>query len=135
MEYGISRLSLLLTYEEASGQQADKNAPGLFPIVVADKNGAPEQKTFANCSVADLRKALQRLRRPTSNLPIPQEDAALIKGYRESLARKFTEKSSRVQLAARNQKGVVILTLKDFALTDVRKVIEALKEVLPPEAR
>lgn len=134
VEYGISRLSLLLTYEEASGQQADKNAPGLFPIVLADKNGKPEQKAFADCSVADLRKALQRLRRPTSSMPIPQEDAALIKGYRDSLARKFTEKNSRVQLAARNQKGLVLMTLKDFTLADVRKVIEALMDVLPPDA-
>ncbi len=135
VQYGISRLGLLLTYEEATGKKADRNDPGLFPITVVDKDGATQEKSFANCSVVELRKALQRLRRPTSNMPIPKEDAERIKRYRDSLARKFTDKSSRIQLTARNQKGTILGTLRDFPLAEVDKVIEALMDAVPPAAR
>jgi hypothetical protein len=128
-QYGVTRLSLLLTYEEACGQKADRSDPGLFPIVVGDKDGKPQEKSFASCTVAELRNALQRLRRPTSSTPLPEADVTLIKDYRTSVASKFTDKKNRIQISGRNDKGTTLITVKDIPLPEVKTFIAALDAV------
>jgi hypothetical protein len=129
VQYGVSRLTLLLTYEEASGQKADRNDPGLFPITVGEKDGKPQEKSFASCTVADLRAALQRLRRPTSSAPIPETDMAVLKDYRTSVANKFSDKKNHIQISARNDKGTTLMTVQDIPLTEVPTFIAALTAV------
>jgi hypothetical protein len=79
--------------------------------------------------VADLRAALQRLRRPTSSAPIPEADGALLTDYRTSVASKFSDKKNRIQISARKNKGTTLMTAKDIPLPEVRTFIAALDAV------
>jgi hypothetical protein len=130
MRYGVTCLSLLLTYEEAAATQADRKEPGTTLISVPDEKGHVTRKPFATCSVADMRKALQRLRKPASSAPVPAEEEARLQFYRDAVARKFPKKS-RIQVSARNHKGTVLVSLKDIPLGDMEKLIEALMDSLP----
>ncbi|MDY7225866.1 hypothetical protein [Hyalangium rubrum] len=128
--YGTTNLSVLLTYEEVSKLKVDKRDPGQSPIQVPDKDGRVQTKAFALCSVDELRKALQRLRKPTSSAPIPPEEEANVQRYRDALSHHFG-KQTRVAVVARNHKGTVLLSLKDIPLDQMEKLAEAVLAGLP----
>jgi hypothetical protein len=45
---------------------------------VPNDSGVVDTKFFGECTVADLRKALQRLRKPTSSKPLPSDTVARV---------------------------------------------------------
>ncbi len=75
-QYGVNALRVLLTYAEAAGEELNRNDPSTTLIAVPDEDGVVEEKFFGECTVEELRKALQRLRRPTSSAPLPAEAQA-----------------------------------------------------------
>ena len=77
IRFGVTCLSLLLSYEEAADLKVNHEEPGPTVIEVPDPNGAVTPKLFSACSVEDMRKALKLKRKPTSSKPVPAEDVAL----------------------------------------------------------
>ncbi len=126
-EFGVTRLSLLLTYEEAAGIQADQNDLGGTKINVPDENGVVSEIPFADCTVDDLRAALQRLRKPTSSAPLPPEATARIQRYRDAFTQLFGKKN-RIRVEGRNRKGKVILFFSEVPYEDADKVGAVLKD-------
>jgi hypothetical protein len=53
--------------------ELDTNDPGTMLIQVPNPEGVVEEKFFGECTAADMRKAIQRLRRPTSSKPLPAD--------------------------------------------------------------
>jgi hypothetical protein len=127
--YGVTRLSQLLTYEEAAKIKVNNSDPGPTEIEVPDAKGRVEKKAFASCTTEDMRKAILRKRKPASSEPIPEEQAALIQKYRSNLAHHFGTQT-RVAVVARNHKGKVLLSLKDIPLEEMEKLTEALLDSL-----
>jgi hypothetical protein len=130
-QFGVTRLGLLLTYEEVAGIEADRNNPGGTNINVPDENGVVSVITFADCTVDDMRTALQRLRKPTSSAPLPPEATAHIQRYRDAFTRLFGKKN-RIRVEGRNRKGKVILFLSEVPLEDADKVGAVLKDGIQP---
>ena len=114
-QYGATALSLLLTYAEATKTKVDPKDPSTVVIAVPDQNGVVDEKFFSECTVADLRGALQRLRRPTSSAPLPADILARIEQSRTLWMDYFPEKSG-ANVVASNRKGQAIISLKDMPL-------------------
>jgi hypothetical protein len=131
IRFGGTCLSLLLSYKEAAGLKVNHEEPGPTVIEVPDKNGAVTTKLFSACSVVDMRKALQRKRKPTSSKPVPAEDVALADQYRDALKGQFTQ-GSHVQVVVRNEKGSSVVDFKSVPLAEVATLILALMDHLPP---
>jgi hypothetical protein len=113
--HGMTTLSLLLTYKEAAGCELDVKEPGSMLIEVPAASGQVETKFFAECTVADMRKALQRLRRPTSSAPLPGDVLARVEQGRTFWTGYFPKEAGvRVQL--RNRGGKPVVSLKDIPL-------------------
>jgi hypothetical protein len=129
--FGVTCLSLLLTYEEAADMEANHEEPGPTLIEVPGPNGQVEAKPFSQCSVEELRKAIQRKRKPASSKPLPPEAVVLADQYREAVTGRFP-KGALVKVQVRNQKGKAVLDFKGIPVEQVGKLIEALMEELPP---
>ncbi len=114
-QYGVTALSLLLTYAEASKTEVDANDPSTVVIAVPDPNGVVDEKFFGECTVADLRKALQRLRKPTSSAPLPADTLARVEQCRTVWMGYFPEKAG-VELVASNRKGKAVISMKGIPL-------------------
>jgi hypothetical protein len=130
-QFGVSRLSLLLTYKEAAGIQLNADELGGTLIEVPDDDGALVSKPFSQCSVKDLRKALQRKRRPTSSKPLPQEDLSLVEHYRKAVTGRFPTETP-VRVSVRNLGGEAVISFKDIPLAQVDALTEALLDGTPP---
>ncbi|MFL5344955.1 MAG: hypothetical protein ACJ8AT_09175 [Hyalangium sp.] len=115
VQYGVTALSLLLTYAEASKTEVDTNELSTVVIAVPDQNGVVDEKFFGECTVVDLRKALERLRRPTSSAPLSADILARIEQCRTVWMGYFPEQAG-VELVARNRKGKASVSLKDIPL-------------------
>jgi hypothetical protein len=123
--FGVTCLSLLLTYKEVADMQVDHDKPGGTVIEVPGKNGQVTPKPFAACSVDEMRKAIQRKRKPTSSKPLPAEDVALADQLGNAVTSRFAQGDAvRVQL--RNQKGTSVVDFKGIPLAQVAKLAEAL---------
>jgi hypothetical protein len=131
LNYGVSALSLLNTYKELAGISLHPADPGLTPIEVPDDQNVVVTKNFGDCTVEELRKALQRKRKPTSSQPIPERDLARAQQYRSVLTKAFPAETG-VRLAVRNSKGKTVVTFKDVPLEDVELMVEALMDGLQP---
>lgn len=129
-QFGVSRLSLLLTYAEAAKIQLNPAEPGGTFIAVPGENGAVAHKLFSDCSVMDLRKALYAKRRPTSSAPLPQQDLALVEQYRPAITGRFSAQTP-VRVAARNLNGQAVISFKDIPLSQVDALTEALIDGVP----
>ena len=64
-------MAALLTYEKAADLEADREEPGNTVIEVPGDNGQVAAKPFSQCSVEELRKAIQLKRKPGSSKPLP----------------------------------------------------------------
>jgi hypothetical protein len=128
--FGATRLSLLLTYKEVAKIQLNNAEPGGTLIEVPDDNGVVQHKLFSECSVVDMRKALQRKRRPTSSEPVPAEDLALVEQYRKVVTDRFPT-GSQVRVSVRNISGKAAISFKDIPLTQVDSLTEALIDGVP----
>jgi len=123
--FGVTCLSLLLSYKEAAGVQVNHEEPGGTLIEVPGKTGAVTAKPFSACTVNDMRMALQARRKPTSSKPLPDADLTLANQYREAVTGRFP-KEARVRVQLRNDKGTPVLDFKGIPLADVAKLAAAL---------
>jgi hypothetical protein len=63
--FGVTCLGLLLTYEDAADLEVNHEEPGGTVIEVPGETGEVTSQPFSACSVEQLRKAIQRKRKPT----------------------------------------------------------------------
>jgi hypothetical protein len=129
--FGVSCLYLLLTYKEAADIEVNHEDPHGTLIEVPDDKGQVTSKPFGECSAEQMRRALQRLRKPASSKPLPPEAEALAEQYSEAVTSRFA-KGTRVKVLVRNQKGKAVLDFKGIPLEQVNQLVEALSEQLPP---
>jgi len=129
--FGVSCLYLLLTYKEAADLEVNHEDPGPALIEVPDDKGLVTSKPFGDCSVDQMRRALQRKRKPASSKPLPPEAEALAEQYSEAVTGRFP-KGARVKVLVRNQKGKAVLDFKGIPVEQVNQLIEALSGRLPP---
>jgi hypothetical protein len=134
--FGASRLDLLLTYEEAADLELNHQQPGDTLIEVPVDNGQVVSRPFSACTAEQLRKAIQRKRKPASSKPLPPEAEALADRYREAVARYFPQSGS-IQVQVRNHKGKAVLDFTGIPLEQMSLLAAALSGELPPlsEAR
>jgi hypothetical protein len=130
--FGVTCLSLLLTYKEAADLELNPEEPGATPIEVPDENGHVSTQPFSGCSVEEMRRALRRKRKPASSKPLPPEKVALAEQYSEAVAVRFPKgKGTRIQVLVRNQKGKAVMDFKGIPLEQVNQLGEALTGQLP----
>jgi hypothetical protein len=130
--FGVSCLSLLLTYAEVADVELNHEEPGNLPIEVPDEKGQVSVQPFSACSVDQLQRALRRKRKPTSSKPLPPEAEARAEQYSESVASRFPKgKGTRVKVLVRNEKGKAVLDFKGIPLEQVLLLAEALTAQLP----
>ncbi|WP_224365651.1 hypothetical protein [Hyalangium versicolor] len=130
--FGVTCLSLLLSYKEATDVAVNAEDPGQTPIEVPDEKGQVSTQPFGACSVEQMRRALQRKRKPASSKPLPQEAQVLAEQYGEAVARRFpTGTGTIVKVTVRNQKGKAVLDFKGIPLEQVNRLAEALTGELP----
>ena len=130
IRFGVTCLSLLLSYKEAAGLKVNHEEPGPTVIEVPGKNGEVTQKLFSACSVDEMRKAMQLKRKPTSSKPVPAQDVALADQYREALKGQFTQ-GSHIQVLVRNEKGSSVVDFKSVPVGEVGTLILALMDHVP----
>jgi hypothetical protein len=127
--FGVTCLSLVLTYKELAGLELNHEQPGDTLIEVPDDKGVVTTKHFGACSVDEMRRAIQRKRKPTSSKPLPPEHLSLAELYRKAVTGRYA-KADRVKVQVRNQKGKTVLDFKGIPLAQVAKLGEVL--VAPP---
>ncbi|HYI00785.1 hypothetical protein [Hyalangium sp.] len=124
-EFGVTRLNLLLTYKEVADIPVNNAEPGVTSIEVPASDGTAAPKLFRECTVEELRHAIQRKRKPTSSKPLPPEVLAEVEDYREAVIDRFPEEAP-VHVEARNHKGMVLITFKDIPLAQLDGLAEIL---------
>jgi hypothetical protein len=129
--FGVTRLYLLLTYKEAADIEVNHEDPGSTLIEVPDDKWHVTSMSFGECSVDQMRRALQRLRKPASSKPLTPEAEALAEQYSEVVTSRFP-RGARVKVAVRNEKGKAVLDFKGIPLEQVAQLVAALSEQLPP---
>jgi hypothetical protein len=129
--FGVTCLYLLLTYQEAADVEVNPEEPGGTLIEVPNDLGQVASKPFSQCSVEEMRKALQRKRKPASSKPLPPEAVVLADQYQEAVTSRFSA-GVRVKVQVRNQKGKAVLDFEGILVEQVGKLIEALTAELPP---
>jgi hypothetical protein len=130
---GVTCLQLLLIYKEAADLEVDTEAPFDTLIEVPGKEGEVTPKAFSECSVSELRLAIQRKRKPASSKPLPAEVRAQAEQYIKGVNKRISKLPGfRMQL--RNHKGKAVFDLKSIPLPDMRKLAEALLAALPAKA-
>ncbi|WP_224371652.1 hypothetical protein [Hyalangium versicolor] len=132
VRFGVTCLELLLTYKEVADLKIDHAEPGGTVIEVPGENGAVTPKAFSACSVDEMRRAIQRKRKPASSKPLPEEDLALANQYQEALSGQFP-KGVVVKTLVRNEKGSAVLDITSIPVRQVPTLLNALAAVVPPE--
>jgi hypothetical protein len=131
--FGVTCLYLLLSYKEATEVEVNPEEPGPTPIEVPDEKGQVAVQPFSACTVEQMRRAVQRKRRPASSKPLPPEKVALAEQYSEAVALRFPSgKGALVKVTVRNQKGKAVLDFKGVPVEQVLLLAEALTGELPP---
>jgi hypothetical protein len=131
IRFGITCVYLLLTYKEAADLEVNHEEPGSTSIEVPDEKGVVTTQLFGACSVEQMRKAIQRKRKPSSSKPVPPEHLALADQYQEAMTSRFP-KGVSVKVQVRNQKGQAVLDFKGVPVTDVGTLVAVLTAGLPP---
>jgi hypothetical protein len=129
--FGVTCLHLLLIYKEAADIEVNHEDPGGTLIEVPDEKGQVTAKPFGDCTVEQMRKALQRRRKPASSKPLPPEVEVLADQYREAVTGRFA-KGTRVKVLVRNEKGEAVLDFKGIPVKQVSQPAAALTGELPP---
>ncbi|WP_164020934.1 hypothetical protein [Pyxidicoccus trucidator] len=125
LKYGMSNLYTLLTYAKLAGLTLDHDEPGATPVAVSQEDGALLTKPFSECTVDELQGAVNHKRAP--QVPLPEEDAARVQRYRDSLQRHFTEKLS-IRVDARSHMGELYISLRNIPEKEMRRLVAALAE-------
>ncbi|HZI13765.1 MAG TPA: hypothetical protein VE153_25530 [Myxococcus sp.] len=123
LKYGVSNLYTLLTYVKLAGLTVVYSEPGPTPVVVPQDDGPPVTRPFAECTVDELQRAVKHKRTPPT--PLPDEDAARVQRYRDSLMRHFPEKLS-IRVDARSHLGELLITLRDIPEAQMKRLAAAL---------
>lgn len=129
--YGVNCLYLLLGYKEAADLEVNHEEPGPALIEVPDDKGQVTTKPFGECSVEQMRRALQRKRKPASSKPLPPEVETLADQYREAVTSRLP-RGTRVKVLLRNEKGKAVLDFKGIPVEQVSQLAQALTGELPP---
>ncbi len=129
--FGVTCLYLLLTYKEAADIEVNHEEPGGALIEVPDDKGHVATKPFGDCSVEQMRRALQRKRKPASTKPLPPEVETLADQYREAVTSRLP-RGTRVKVLLRNEKGKAVLDFKGIPVEQVSQLAQALTGELPP---
>lgn len=129
-QFGMNNLYVLLTYEKLSGTKVDVKDPGPTPITVPQEDGEPVQKPFAECTVEELKLAVQYKRSPPAP-GIPTTGMVRLQRYHDTLARFFPE-NALVRLNARLHRDQILLSVKDVPEAELEQLAEALLECLNP---
>ncbi|MDY7228139.1 hypothetical protein [Hyalangium rubrum] len=124
--FGVTRLYLLLTYKVAAGIKVNHEEPGTTSIEVPGKNGTVTSNLFAECSVADMRKSIQRRRKPASSKPLPPADLVLADRYLNAVTGNFA-KGEPIRVQVRNHEGRTVLDFRGIPLEQLDKLIKALQ--------
>jgi hypothetical protein len=132
--FGVTCLYLLLIYKEAADLEVNPEEPGDALIEVPEETGQVTPQPFGACSVEQMRKALQRKRKPASSKPLPAEAVERAEQYRKAVAGRFA-KGVLVKVHVRNQKGQAVLDFKGVPVEQVSQLIEALTGELPSVRR
>jgi hypothetical protein len=130
-QYGMSALNLLTVYAEAAKVELDTNDPSTMFVEVPDDNGVVDEKFFGECTVADLRKAIQRLRKPASSTPLPADTVARVEQCRTAWTGYFPQQAG-VRVEVRNRKGKAVMSLKDIPLEQMEQLTALLSTQLRP---
>jgi hypothetical protein len=129
--FGVTCLLLLLRYEKVAELEVDRQEPGTTVIEVPGANGQVLSKPFSQCSVEEMRRALQGKRKPGSSKPMPP--GAVERGEQYHLAVKaLFPKVSTVEVQVRNIKGKAVVDFKGIPLEQVNRLTEVLTGELPP---
>jgi hypothetical protein len=129
--FGVTCLYLLLTYKDAVDLEVNHEDPGPTLIEVPDDKGQVMSKPFGDCTVEQMRRALQHKRKPGTTKPLPPEAEVLAEQYREAVTGSFP-KGVRVKVLVRNEKGKAVLDFKGIPLEQVSQFAAALTGQLPP---
>ncbi|WP_224372659.1 hypothetical protein [Hyalangium versicolor] len=130
--FGVTCLNLLLVYKEAADLELNPEEPGPTPIEVPDEQGQVTTLSFGACTVEQMRRAIQRKRKPSSSKPLPPEALVLGEQYSEAVALRFPKgKGAVVKVTVRNQKGQAVVDFKGIPLEQVSQLAEALTGELP----
>jgi hypothetical protein len=105
--------------------EVNHEEPGGSLIEVPGENGAVTPKPFGECSVADIRLAIRRKRKPASSKPLPAAELAFADQVREVVAGRFGL-GEAVRVQVRNHKGKAVLDFKGIPLAQLGKLGEAL---------
>ena len=134
--FGVTCLSLLLTYKELAGLKVDHDEPGSASIDVPDAKGVVTSKAFGMCSVDEMRRAIQAKRKPTSSKPLPPEAVTQADQVSKAVMSRF-QKGDPVKVQLRNHQGTAVLDFRGIPLEKLAKLGEALAadEPLTPTAR
>ena len=111
--------------------EANHEEPGPTLIEVPGANGQVTNKTFSQCSVEEMRKAIQRKRKPASSKPLPPGAVERGEQYHAALKARFPT-GAAVEVQVRNLKGKAVVDFKGIPPEQVNKLIEALTGELPP---
>jgi hypothetical protein len=129
--FGVTCLYLLLTYKEAADIEVNHEDPDGALIEVPDDKEHVATKPFGECSVEQMRRALQRKRKPASSKPLPPEVETLADQYREAVTGRLP-RGTRVKVLLRNEKSKAVLDFKGIPVEQVSQLALALTGELPP---
>jgi len=130
--FGVTCLHVLLSYKEAADLEINPEEPGNTPIEVPDDKGVVSTLLFSQCSVDQMRRAVQRKRKPSSTKPLPPEKVELAEQVSEAVALRFPKgKGALVKVAVRNQKGKAVMDFKGIPVEQLLQLAEALTSEMP----
>jgi hypothetical protein len=129
--FGMSCLLLLLRYEKSTELEVDREEPGNTVIEVPGNNGQVQAKPFSQCSVEEMRRALQGKRNPGSSKPMPPGSVERGEQYHLAVKALFP-KVTTVEVQVRNIKGRAVVDFKGIPLEQVNRLTEVLTGELPP---
>ena len=125
--FDVTSLRLLVAYTEAAGVEVNPDEPGDTPIEVPDGRGHVTERHFSECSVAQLRVALRRKRKPAFSKPLPPEALAVAEQYSGAVGASFPAgRGTRVRTAVRNEKGMPVMDFKSVPVWKVPQMAAAL---------
>lgn len=127
--YGVYNLHALLAYAKASNFKPSADEPGPTPIPVPQENGPVVEKPFSECSVEELKLAVKHKRAQIPAQPSPEE-MVRIQAVRDSIAKLFSEESSRTRVNSRVYLGTAYVTVQDVPVKELERLAEALMEGL-----
>jgi hypothetical protein len=124
-QYGMERLQALSTYVLHHGA-SDINAtdPGVLKIRVPQPGGLEEVKTFAECGLEEMRRAVRGRRPPKTRVPVT--DAVRTLFLESSFFRHFNGVAP-VRLNVRTENGRSLVTVHDVPMAELERLIKALR--------